>query len=103
MRQLNRSVRKIVVGPKGTLAINYEDDGQTEPGWSVRITGGDLRDQMPASLTGDVLIGILPSAPKAMARARKAAGLSPKKYVSSRPAVRLIDRRGLVAHSKAKA
>ncbi len=98
MKPLKHSVKKEVIGPRGTYEIDFQDDGQ----WSVeKIFGGGIPRGQMAVLTGSTVIGMLPTARKAMARARSAAGLPPFEYTGSRPASRPIpDRRGLVAHSR---
>ena len=85
------NLSKKVEGPDGTFKIDYHENG-----WSVERILADGPD-----LFGSTLLGVYPVRREALAAARHSAGL-PKFERKSAPANPLPDRRGLVAHTKAK-
>jgi hypothetical protein len=97
-------VKRSVTGPFGTFEIDFQDDGS----WSVEkifgddISNGFTRKSAIILIGGSQLMSVLPTAPKAWAFARAAAGFSEEEISISLPAKRpMTDRRGLVAHSRA--
>lgn len=83
---------KTVEGRHGTFKIDHQDDGQ----WSVEYISSN-KDE----ITGSTYVGAFLTAREALADARERAGLPKfeKVGLGSNP---LPDRRGLVAHTRAK-